>query len=85
MGEPTYAGQLMAIWFSILSAFIHEIHGNRQERSAFFIVQFSCLACGALEAGAIESGVPLKWVLPARLAMVISFVSYVVVVFLVGR
>jgi hypothetical protein len=75
----------MAVWLSVLGAAVHAVHGSRREAPAFALLELACLACGALEAGAVESGVPSRALMPSRIAMTVSAVAYVAVLAFAGR
>jgi len=69
----------MVVWLSVLAALMHLAHKAPFETITFTLLELSCLVCGALEAGAIESGVPSPALFPSRIAMTVTVALYVTV------
>ena len=79
LGGGSYAGQLIAAWLSILAALMHLAHKAPIETIAFALLELSCLVCGALETGAIESRTISPALFPSRIAMMMAAVIYVII------
>lgn len=78
----TYAGIMMVIWLSMLSASIHSVHGFKLETIVFAVLQIACVACGILEVGFVESGRKSRAIFPARIMVTISAAIYALVNFI---
>jgi hypothetical protein len=60
---------LVLAWMSVVSAVMHEAHHQgRAELASFAVLQALCFAAGAMEAGALEQGAPVRGSRQARIA-----------------
>lgn len=59
---------LVLAWMSVVAALVHGGRRGGAELASFAAVQFLCFAAGAMEAGALEQGGPVRGSRAARIA-----------------